>query len=170
MQPVIKVIRPFCFHKKRKCPQGLSLLAFGLYKLVLNKTKCHIKNEAEGIFLELVQNDGNNKSFKMMPELVPSGCMYAHALVLFSNDDPGLTLTIFMTGSNLFPYTSFCMGDSLYSIECSCISKFVLIQHVLSTQVSDTEPMVLWFKFELYGHAQLFHSFRADLIFRWTKT
>ena len=26
-------------------------------------------NEAKGIFLELVQNDGNNKSFKMLPEL-----------------------------------------------------------------------------------------------------
>ena len=32
-------------------------------------------NEAKGIFLELVQNDGTNKSFKMLPELVPSGCM-----------------------------------------------------------------------------------------------
>ena len=41
----------------------------------------------ERIFLELVQNDGNNKSFKMLPEL---------------DDDPGLTLTIFMTGSHLF--------------------------------------------------------------------
>ena len=39
----------------------------------------------------------------------------------------------------------FFMGESLYSIECSCISKFVLIQHILSTQVSDTGPVVLWF-------------------------
>ena len=39
------------------------------------------------------------------------------------------------------------MGDSLKSIECSCISKFVLIQHILSTQVSDTGPMVLWLNF-----------------------
>ena len=46
--------------------------------------------------MKLVQNDGNNKSFKSLPELVPSGCMP------ISNDDPGLTLTIFMTGSNLF--------------------------------------------------------------------
>ena len=36
------------------------------------------------------------------------------------------------------------MGESLYSIECSCISKFVLIQHILRTQVSDTGPFVLW--------------------------
>ena len=42
----------------------------------------------------------------MLPELVPSGCMYAHALGLFSNDDPRLTLTIFMTESNLFHYAS----------------------------------------------------------------
>ena len=42
----------------------------------------------------------------MLPELVPSGWMYAHALGLFLNDDSGLTLTIFMTGSNLFPYAS----------------------------------------------------------------
>ena len=39
----------------------------------------------------------------------------------------------------------FCKGESLYSIECYCISKFVLILHILSTQVSDTGPMVLWF-------------------------
>ena len=32
-------------------------------------------NEAKGIFLELVQNGGNNKTFKMLPELVPSGCV-----------------------------------------------------------------------------------------------
>ena len=55
-------------------------------------------NEAKGIFLELVQNDGNNKSFKMLPEPVSSGCLAMH----FSKNDPGLTLTIFMTGSNLF--------------------------------------------------------------------
>ena len=63
------------------------------------------------IFLELVQNDGNNQSFKMLPEFVPSGCLYVHArtLGLFSNDDPVLTLTIFMTGSNLFPYASVCV-------------------------------------------------------------
>ena len=29
-----------------------------------------------------------------------------HALGLFSNDDPGLTLTIYMTGSKLFPDAS----------------------------------------------------------------
>ena len=44
----------------------------------------------------------------------------------------------------------FCMGDSLYSIECSYISKFVLIQHILSTQVSDTGPVVLWFSYMFY--------------------
>ena len=37
------------------------------------------------------------------------------------------------------------MGDSLYNIEYSCISKFVLIQHILSSQVSDTGPMVFTF-------------------------
>ena len=37
----------------------------------------------------------------------------------------------------------FCMGESLYSIECSCISKFVLIQHILSTQRDMTNgPLV----------------------------
>ena len=29
--------------------------------------------------------------------------LHAHVLELFSNDDPGLTLTIFMTGPDLFP-------------------------------------------------------------------
>ena len=41
----------------------------------------------------------------MLPELVPSGCM-PMPWGFFSNDDPGLTLTIFMTGSNLFPDAS----------------------------------------------------------------
>ena len=38
----------------------------------------------------------------------------------------------------------FCMDESLHSIGCWCISKFVLIQHILSIQVSDTGPMVTW--------------------------
>ena len=37
------------------------------------------------------------------------------------------------------------MGENLYSIECLCISKSVLIQHILRTQVSDIGPLVLWF-------------------------
>ena len=55
--------------------------------------------------MELVQNDGNNKSFKMLPELVPSGCM-PMPWRFFSNDYPGLTVTIFMAASNLFPDAS----------------------------------------------------------------
>ena len=35
------------------------------------------------------------------------------------------------------------MSESLYSIEWSCISKFILIQQILSTQVINTS--VLWF-------------------------
>ena len=34
-------------------------------------------------------------------------------------------------------------NGSLYSI-LSCISKLVLIQHILCTQVSNTGPLVLW--------------------------
>ena len=59
-------------------------------------------------------------------------------------DDHGLTVTVFITGSNLFPNVS-ALGESLYSMECSCISKFVLIQHILGTQVSDTRSLVLWY-------------------------
>ena len=36
------------------------------------------------------------------------------------------------------------MGENLCIIEFECIFKFVLIQHILSTQMSDTGPMVLW--------------------------
>ena len=39
------------------------------------------------------------------------------------------------------------MGESLYNIEYYFISKFVLILHILSTQKSDTGPMVVWFKY-----------------------
>ena len=42
------------------------------------------------------------------------------------------------TGSDLHGWKLIC------SIECSCISKFVLIQYSISTQVSDTGPLVLW--------------------------
>ena len=72
-----------------------------------------LNNEAKGIFLELVQSDGNNKSFKMLPELVPSACMPMPWVFLgfFSNDDPVLILTIFMTGSNLFPAASVWVTD-----------------------------------------------------------
>ena len=49
----------------------------------------------------------------------------------------------FMTGK--FVSECFCIGESLYSIECVCISKFILILHILSTQVSYAGPMVLWF-------------------------
>ena len=37
----------------------------------------------------------------MLPDFVPSGCM-PMPWDFFSNDDPGLTLTIFMTGSDFF--------------------------------------------------------------------
>ena len=57
-----------------------------------------LNNEAKWIFLEFVQNDGNNKSFKILSEL-------------FSNDDPVFVLTIFMTGSDLFPDASVCVKD-----------------------------------------------------------
>ena len=50
-------------------------------------SKKNNKNEhATGASLELVQNDGDNKSFKMLPELVPSGFMpwVPNALVLYT--------------------------------------------------------------------------------------
>ena len=47
----------------------------------------------------------------------------------FSNDDSGLTLTVFITGSNLFP------NASVWVTTYIALSAFVLIQHVLSTQV-----------------------------------
>ena len=53
----------------------------------------------------------------------------------------------------------FCMGESLYSIECSCISKFVLIQHIPSTQVSDTGPMVLWLQISSQSFTNIQHKY-----------
>ena len=58
-------------------------------------------------------------------------------LPVFSYDDPGLTMAIFMTGSNLFPYASAWMKAY------TALSANV-IQHIHSTQVSDTGPIVLW--------------------------
>ena len=42
------------------------------------------------------------------------------------------------------------MGESLYNIEY-CISKLVLIQHILCTQVSNIEPIVFWFLLLLHS-------------------
>ena len=50
----------------KNCHLGLSPLALVLY--------------IQGIFLDLVQNDGNNKSFKMLPELVTSLGLYMYVL------------------------------------------------------------------------------------------
>ena len=59
-----------------------------------------------------------------------------------SNDETGLTFTIFMTWSNLFLNASaWVKAYTTYSR----VFPFVLIQHVICTQVSDTGPMVLWF-------------------------
>ena len=60
-------------------------------------------------------------------------------------DGPGLTLSIFMTGSNLFPNAS--AWVKAYTALSAYFSKFVLIQHILSTQVSDTGSMVVWFSY-----------------------
>ena len=75
----------------------------------------------------------------MLPEIVPSDCT-AMPWGFFSNADPWLTSTIFMTGSNLFP------GASVWVKAYSALSAHVFpTRHILSTQVSDTGPMVLWF-------------------------
>ena len=50
-----------------------------------------------------------------------------------------------MTGSNLFLNAS--AWVKAYTALNANISKFVLIQHILSTQVSDTGPVVLWLLF-----------------------
>ena len=65
-------------------------------------------------------------------------------LPMFSYDDPGMTLTIFMTilmtGSDLlFP------NASIWVKAYTALSALVLIQHIISTQVSDTGPIFLWF-------------------------
>ena len=107
---MIKLRRPFCFHQNNY-PQELSPLILGLYIS---------KYEAKGIYLELVKNDGE-KSFKMLPELVLSGCM-PMPWGSFSNDDPGLILTIFMTGSNLFPDVSVWL--TAYTAVCAHVNVF----------------------------------------------
>ena len=89
--------KTFLLASKTLSPRVVSSCPGALYKSN-NKIKYHKNNEAKWIFLELVQNNGNNKSFKKLPLLVPSGCMpmpwdFSYAQGLFSNDDPGLALT-----------------------------------------------------------------------------
>ena len=87
-------------------------------------------NEAKGIFLELVQNDRNNKRFKMLPERVPHGCIHMPCLFVFcfSNDDPGLTMAIFITGSNLFPDAS--VWETAYITLSALCSYSAYSQHI----------------------------------------
>ena len=109
MQPVMKVIRPFCLHQNN-CPGLLSLLALQLYIYMYEVNKIYKimrTGVCERIFLELVQNDGNNKSFKMLPELVQSGCM-PMPWGFFQM----MTLTIFYDRVKFVPDV-FCIGDSL---------------------------------------------------------
>ena len=69
--------------------------------------------------------------------------VYVHALGLFSNDDPGWPWPFLWQGQICFLILLY----SLYSIEGFMYSKFVLIQHILSTQMRNTGPVVLWFSF-----------------------
>ena len=65
-----------------------------------------------------------------------------------SNDDTGLTLSIFMIWLNLFPNAS--ARVKAYTAH-TYISKLFLIQHIICTQVSDIGRMVLWFLLRLEG-------------------
>ena len=68
MHPVIKLIRPFCFHQKN-CPQGLSPLALGLYIHVWNKTKYHKIMRQKGSFWNWYQIMGTIKALKYCQNL-----------------------------------------------------------------------------------------------------
>ena len=144
MQPVITVIRPFCFHQKQIVSKGCLLLPWCyiyMYEIKQNIWS-YKKMRQKGSFWNWFKIMGITKALKCCQNLyqvVVCPCPGA-----FSNDDPGLTLTIFMIGSNLFPDVSVWVTTYNWIIKCSCISKFVLIQHILSTQVSDTGPMVFF--------------------------
>ena len=117
MQPVTKVIRPFCFHQKI-VPIDCLLLPWGYIYMYDIKQNIILNNEPKGIFLELVQNDGNNKSFKMLSELVPSGCM-PMLRGFFFKWLPCVGLDHFYDRVKFVSWC-FCMGDRLYSIEYPC--------------------------------------------------
>ena len=69
----------------------------------------------------------------MLPELVPSGCMSMPWA--FFKWWHWVDRDHFYDRVRRVSWC-FCMSDSLYRIECSCICKFVLIQYILSTPVS----------------------------------
>ena len=84
------------FHSQslRPCPGAIYM-----YKIV--KKNC-IKSDFKESFLKLVANDQNDKLLLLTSNFVPWDCLPLTCGYILSNDDPGLTLTIFMTGSNLF--------------------------------------------------------------------
>ena len=93
--------KTFFLAPQKIVPKGCLLLHWSFIYMFEIKQNINYNNEAKGIFLELVQNDGNNKSFKMFPELVPSGCM-PMPWGFFQMMTVGWLWPFFMTGSNLF--------------------------------------------------------------------
>ena len=65
---------PFCYHKKI-VPKYCLPLPWGYIYMYEIKQNIIWNPEVKGIFLELVQNGEINKSFKVLPELVPSYCL-----------------------------------------------------------------------------------------------
>ena len=116
MQPVMIVIRPFCLHQKI-VPKGCLLLPLGYIYMYEIKQNIIQNNEAKGIFLELVQNDGNNKSFKMLPELVLSGCMpmpWGLFQIFMSDLFPDPSLMVWVTAYTALSAHVFPSSNSAY--------------------------------------------------------
>ena len=146
MQQMTKVIRLSCWHQNVD-PKGLSAPAQGPYTCIKSWKNVH-KIRGQSYFLKHAISDQSDKTFLLSWKKCP--CQNLYQVVVCPC--PGAFF-------KWWPWPFLWRGQicflillySLYSIECSCISKFVLIHHILSTQVSNTGPLVLWLSFPWVG-------------------
>ena len=120
-----KVMRPSCWHQKFG-PNGLSAPALGLCTCIKSQKTVH-KIRGHSFFLNM----------QPVIKVIRPFCLH-------QNKCPQV-LSLLALGLSVWV--------AAYR-KWSCISKFVLIQHILSTQVSDTGPMVVWFAWRFYPTKQ----------------
>ena len=83
-------------------PKGILAPAPRLYTCIKSWKKLYKIRLQRDFFLNLWQMTKVTRGFCWHQNFVPWGCLPLTCGYILSNDDPGLALTIFMTGSNLF--------------------------------------------------------------------
>ena len=124
-------------------PMGCLSLSKGYIHTCIKLWKNVHKSRGKSYFLKHATSDQSDKTFLLSSKKCPCQNLYQVAMPwgFFQMMILGWPWYFLWRGQNCFLILLY----RLCSIECSCITKFVLNQHILSTQVSDKGPVVLWF-------------------------